>query len=250
MEVMAVTWKVLRFDAVDSTNERCKALAAEGYRDTAVIAGMQTAGRGRLGRSFQSPSGGLYLSALWRDCPAEQLLAVTPLAAVAVCRAVESLCDARCGIKWCNDVILNGRKLCGILTEASLRPDGSAAWLVAGIGVNVHQASFPPALADIATSLALQGFDVSPVALADAILQQLSALRQVLPHPAEWRAEYRARCVNLGKPVQVLRGDTSRQATALDVDAQFGLLVQYSSGETENVRSGEVSVRGLYGYIE
>ena len=249
-EMMAVTWDVLRYDTVDSTNNVCKALAAQGLDSTAVIARAQTAGKGRLGRSFQSPEGGLYLSALWQDCPAGQLLTVTPLAAVAVCRAVESLCDTDCGIKWCNDVVLHGKKLCGILTESSLLPDGSAAWLVVGIGVNVGQASFPPDIADMATSLALQELDVSPDALADAILAQLTAMRTVLTDPVEWLAEYRRRCVNLGRPVRVLRGNTVRQATALAIDEQFGLTVQYENGETETVRSGEVSVRGLYGYIE
>ena len=243
-------WRVLRYHEVDSTNTVCKTLASQGAGDTAVIAAVQTAGKGRLGRSFQSPEGGLYLSALWRRCPASQLLTVTPLAAVAVCRAVESLCPASCGIKWCNDVVLRGRKLCGILTESSLLPDGSADWLVVGIGVNVGQTTFPPDIAAMATSLALQGFTVSPGALADALLTQLTALRQALPAPEPWLAEYRRRCVNLGKPVRVLRGDTARPATALDVDAQFGLTVRYDDGTTETVRSGEVSVRGLYGYIE
>ena len=245
-----MTWDVLRYDTVDSTNNVCKALAAQGLDSTAVIARAQTAGKGRLGRSFQSPEGGLYLSALWQDCPAGQLLTVTPLAAVAVCRAVESLCDTDCGIKWCNDVVLHGKKLCGILTESSLLLDGSAAWLVVGIGVNVGQATFPPDIADMATSLALQELDVSPDALADAILAQLTAMRTVLTDPVEWLAEYRRRCVNLGRPVRVLRGNTVRQATALAIDEQFGLTVQYENGETETVRSGEVSVRGLYGYIE
>ena len=230
-----MTWDVLRYDTVDSTNNVCKALAAQGLDSTAVIARAQTAGKGRLGRSFQSPEGGLYLSALWQ---------------VVVCRAVESLCDTDCGIKWCNDVVLHGKKLCGILTESSLLPDGSAAWLVVGIGVNVGQASFPPDIADMATSLALQELDVSPDALADAILAQLTALRTVLTDPAEWLTEYRRRCGNLGRPVRVLRGNTVRQATALAIDEQFGLTVQYENGETETVRSGEVSVRGLYGYIE
>ena len=144
----------------------------------------------------------------------------------------------------------SGKKLCGILTESSLLPDGSAAWLVVGIGVNVGQASFPPDIADMATSLALQELDVSPDALADAILAQLTAMRTVLTGPVEWLAEYRRRCVNLGRPVRVLRGNTVRQATALAIDEQFGLTVQYENGETETVRSGEVSVRGLYGYIE
>lgn len=245
-----MAWDVLRCDEVDSTNDVCKGLAAQGADDTAVIARRQTAGRGRLGRSFRSPEGGLYLSVLWRGCPAGQLFTVTPLAAVAVCRAVEKTCGAECGIKWCNDVVLNGKKLCGILTESSLRPDGSAEWLVVGIGINVAQTGLPGDIADFAASLAMQGFSVFPDALADALLEQLTALRQALPHPQLWREEYRRRCVNLGRPVRVLRGDGARQAEALDIDRQFGLTVRYENGETETVRSGEVSVRGLYGYSE
>lgn len=245
-----MAWSILRCDEVDSTNNVCKMLAAQGADNTAVIARRQTAGKGRLGRSFRSPEGGLYLSVLWRGCPAGQLLTVTPLAAVAVCRAIQQVCGAVCGIKWCNDVVLDGKKLCGILTESSLRPDGGAEWLVVGIGVNVAQTAFPPDIADMAASLVMQGYSVSPDTLAEVLLEQLTAMRQALPHPQVWREEYRRRCVNLGRPVRVLRGDASRQAAALDVDQQFGLTVRYENGETETVRSGEVSVRGLYGYIE
>ena len=242
---------VYHYDAVDSTNTQCRRLAAEGVVNAVVTADCQTAGRGRMGRSFQSPPGlGLYLSVLWRGCPAEQLLTVTPLAAVAVCRAIQQVCGAVCGIKWCNDVVLDGKKLCGILTESSLRPDGGAEWLVVGIGVNVAQTAFPPDIAGMAASLAMQGYSVSPDTLAEVLLEQLTAMRQALPHPQAWREEYRRRCVNLGRPVRVLRGDASRQAAALDVDQQFGLTVRYENGETDTVRSGEVSVRGLYGYIE
>lgn len=151
-----MTWDVLRYDTVDSTNNVCKALAAQGLDSTAVIARVQTAGKGRLGRSFQSPEGGLYLSALWQDCPAGQLLTVTPLAAVAVCRAVESLCDTDCGIKWCNDVVLHGKKLCGILTELSVSLETQEPeYVVIGIGINCNQTQFPQEL-DMATSLRIE----------------------------------------------------------------------------------------------
>lgn len=245
-----MAWSILRCDEVDSTNNVCKTLAAQGADNTAVIARRQTAGKGRLGRSFRSPEGGLYLSVLWRGCPAGQLLTVTPLAAVAVCRAIQQVCGAVCGIKWCNDVVLAGRKLCGILTESQLRPDGGAEWLVVGIGVNVAQTTFPADIADTATSLALCGYEVDRDALALAILAELDGLRKALPHPDAWRAEYRARCVNMGKTVRVLRGGEARQARALDIDGEFGLTVAYEDGGRETVRSGEVSVRGLYGYIE
>lgn len=241
-------WRVQRYDEVTSTNDIAKALALSGGDNTAVIARQQSAGRGRRGRSFLSPEGGLYLSALWRDCPQELVMRVTPMAAVAVCRAVESLCPLRCSIKWCNDVVVAGRKLCGILTESSLRPEGGIDWLVVGIGVNV--ASVPADVADMAVSLRELGCDVSPETLAEAILTQLTALRRDLSAPEEWRQDYRCRCVNVGRPIRVVRSDGEIPALALAVDDEFGLTVRYRNGVTETLRSGEVSVRGLYGYTE
>ena len=132
---------VYHYDTLDSTNTQCKRLAAEGVESAVVTADCQTAGRGRMGRRFQSPPGlGLYLSVLWRTglCT-ETLSVVTPLAAVAVCRAIEGVCGLRCGIKWPNDLLLGGRKVCGILTESAFRPDGTPDWVIVGIGINVSQ---------------------------------------------------------------------------------------------------------------
>lgn len=241
-------WRVRQYEEVTSTNDIAKGLALSGGDNTAVIAQRQSAGRGRRGRSFLSPEGGLYLSALWRNCPAGEVMRVTPMAAVAVCRAVESLCPLRCGIKWCNDVVAEGRKLCGILTESALRPEGGIDWLVVGIGVNV--AAVPEGVADMAVSLHELGCDVPPMALAEAILEQLTALRRDLSAPEAWLYDYRCRCINVGKPVRVLRGGGEQPALALAVDDEFGLTVRYGDGVTETLRSGEVSVRGLYGYTE
>ena len=242
------------YDTLESSNRTAKLLALDGApHGTLVLTAHQSAGRGRLGRVFESPSGkGVYLSVLLRPAvPAASAQTATIGAAVAVCRAVQELCGLELGIKWVNDLYYQGKKVCGILTEAGTDLEsGRLEWLVVGIGVNVAQTAFPPDIADMAASLAMQGYSVSPDALAEVLLEQLTALRQALPHPQAWREEYRRRCVNLGRPVRVLRGDASRQAAALDVDQQFGLTVRYENGETETVRSGEVSVRGLYGYIE
>ena len=153
-------WRVIRYEQVGSTNEVCKAAGGPRADDTAVTARVQTAGEGPAGPLVPVAGGQAVSPALWRDCGGAELLRVTPMAAVAVCRAVERLCGAKCGIKWCNDVVLAGRKLCGILTESHLRPDGSAEWLVVGIGVNVAQTAFPADIADTATSLALCGYEV------------------------------------------------------------------------------------------
>lgn len=246
-----MTWDVLRYDTVDSTNNVCKALAAQGLDSTAVIARAQTAGKGRLGRSFQSPEGGLYLSALWQDCPAGQLLTVTPLAAVAVCRAVESLCDTDCGIKWCNDVVLHGKKLCGILTELSVSLETQEPeYVVIGIGINCNQTQFPQEL-DMATSLRIEAGRPADVnAIAAALLLELSRMRrEFLSRKSDWIAAFSQNCLTVGKDIQILRAGTVRQAKATGIGPDAELLVEYPDGTSGSVSSGEVSVRGLYGYV-
>lgn len=243
---------------VDSTNNYCKLLAAQGTADgTVVIADNQTAGRGRRGRSFLSPAGqGLYLSVLWRpECAPDALLPLTALSAVAVSRAVERLGGEAPGIKWPNDLVLAGRKICGILTELSVEAEsGLVDYVVVGIGVNCRQQpdDFPEELQSIAGSLDMALSTVIPrAALAAEMVRQLDILRrEVLFAPETWLETYRSRCLTTGKRVQLLRGDSVTTATALAVDAQYGLVVANDDGSTETLRSGEVSVRGLYGYMD
>ena len=147
------------YDQVDSTNTRVKQLALEGAQDgTVVVANCQTAGRGRMNRVFQSPRDqGIYLTALLRpQLPPDRLMMVTAMAGVAVCEAVEQICGVRPGLKWPNDPVLNGKKLCGILTELSLEGEsGRLQYLAVGIGVNVGQRAedFAPEVRPVATSL-------------------------------------------------------------------------------------------------
>ena len=244
---------------VDSTNLRAKQLAAEGAADgTVVVADLQTAGRGRLGRSFQSPGGqGIYLTALLRpDLPPERLSPVTAMAGVAVCRAVERLCKVSPGLKWPNDPVLEGKKLCGILTELSLEGEtGRVQDLVLGIGINVSQRpeDFNPEVREIATSLAQAlGRPMSRPALAAEVIREVDQLYAALAagELGPYLAEYRRRCVNLGRTVRLLGPGGGETAEALDIDADFGLVVRTADGTVRTVRSGEVSVRGLYGYTE
>lgn len=242
----------------DSTNSACRRLALEGAPDgTVVLADCQTAGRGRRGRSFQSPAGkGLFFSILWRpDCAPEQLLPLTALSAVAVCRAIRQVCGAQAQIKWPNDLVLSGRKLAGILTEMALEGEsGHVSHVVVGIGVNVHQrlTDFDGEVAQIATSLDLAlGGSVCRAQLAAALLEEMDILRrEVLFAPEKWLAEYRAACLNIGKTVQLIWGEEREPAQALAVDDRYGLVVRHRDGQVETLRSGEVSVRGLYGYAE
>lgn len=257
----AVVGRELRcLEEADSTNLYAKRIAMDGAPDgTVVTANAQTAGRGRMERTFQSPRGqGIYLTALLRpDLPAERLLPVTALAGVAVCDAVERVCGARAGLKWPNDPVLENRKLCGILTEMSLEAEtGRLQYLVVGIGVNVHQQveDFPPDIREAAASLdqTLGGF-VSRPALAAALIEELDKLYAALlaGNTEDYLAAYRSRCVNLGRTVQLLTPGGGREvAEAVDVDDQFGLVVRMADGREKTIRSGEVSVRGLYGYVE
>jgi BirA family biotin operon repressor/biotin-[acetyl-CoA-carboxylase] ligase len=247
------------FDEIDSTNTYAKKIALTGAADgTVVVADCQTAGRGRMDRSFQSPKGkGIYLTVLLRpDLPPERLLPVTALTGVAVCTAIEEVCGVRPGLKWPNDPVLENKKVCGILTELSLEGEsGHVQYLVVGIGINVSQtaADFTPEVAEMATSLsAALDRPVSRPALAAALIRALDRMYGDLKAGdlTEYLAAYRRDCVNLEKPVQLLSGEDRETVTAVGVDKDFGLIVRESDGTEKTVRSGEVSVRGLYGYVE
>ena len=247
-------------DEVDSTNNYAKKLALSGAADgTVVTANCQTMGRGRMDRVFQSPPDkGVYLTALLRpDLPPDRLLATTALAGIAVCNAVERVCGVRPQVKWPNDPVLKGKKLSGILTELSLEAEsGRLEYLIVGIGINVLQEAedFAPDVRNVAASL-LQVLDrvVSRPALAAALIEELDKLYEALRtgRAAPYLDAYRRDCVNLGQTVQLLGGDGSREVVeALDVDELFGLVVRTADGTVKTIRSGEVSVRGMYGYVE
>lgn len=256
----AIVGRELRcFEELDSTNNYLKALtdASDGL---AVTAEYQTAGRGRMDRSFQSPRGaGVYLSVLLRpELPPDRLPSMTALAGVAVCAAVERLCGVRPGLKWPNDPVLNGKKLCGILTEASLEAEtGRLQSMVVGIGVNVAQKpeDFSPEVREMAASLLqVLGRPVSRPRLAAALLEELDKAYAALlaGDLSAYLAAYRRDCVNLGRTVRLIPfgGGERETAQAVDIDGDFSLIVRGADGEERTVRSGEVSVRGLWGYTE
>lgn len=246
---------LIRLESVGSTNDHLKALARAGAPSgTAVLADVQTAGRGRLGRSFLSPAGeGVYLSVLLRpDCSAEAALQLTAWTAAAVCRALERCCGLSAGIKWVNDIILNGRKLGGILCETSMRGDsGRVDYVVAGVGLNVLQGGFPPELALTATSLLLEtGRRFSRDAVAAALISELDRMGAEFPAGKErYLREYRAACITTGRDVCFVRDGERHTGTAESIDEDFGLVLRLPDGEREHLRSGEVSVRGLCGYV-
>ncbi len=240
-----------------STNNLAKSMAKDGAPEgTCIIAREQTAGRGRMGRSFHAPAGlGLYFSLILRpQCPPEQLLHLTCAAGVAVCDSVENICSNRPRIKWINDLVIDGKKLGGILTELSVNSKtGLVDWVVIGIGINCCHTleDFPEDLQSIATSLLLStGKSVSPEHLAGCLLESFYRLNTALLTGRDAiMNRYRQDCLTLSQQVVVVRGDEKRYGTALQVENDGGLTVLFDDGQVQTVQSGEVSVRGLYGYV-
>lgn len=249
--------RVTVLETVDSTNNYLKRQALTGCAPgTVVLSDEQTGGRGRQGRSFLSPRGtGIYLSVLLRpDCAPSSLSHVTAMAAVAACDAVEESTGVRPGIKWTNDLVLEGRKICGILTELSVEWESSSLeYLIIGIGINCNQkeTDFPEDLRQKAGSLGqILGKPVDRARLAAALIRQLERLsRELLTGKPRWIAQYARDCITIGRQVKVIRGSSERFGTATGIDENGALLVQYDNGETGVVFTGEVSIRGRDGYL-
>lgn len=248
-------WQVHWFNTIDSTNTQAKRMAREGApHGTVLIAGHQSGGRGRMGRSFSSPAGfGLYLSVILRPgCAATELMHLTCAAGVAACDAVQQNSGLRPGIKWINDLVIQNRKLGGILTEMSVdAKTGLVDFAVIGIGINCLQSpeDFPPELQSMAISLKTAGYTPDIARLAADLINALHKLSSHLQDRDAVMAAYRRRCITLGREVVVLAGGEKQYGTALDVDANGALVVQFCDGSLKAVNSGEVSVRGMYGYI-
>lgn len=231
---------------VTSTNRLLREQAQNGAKEgTVLIAETQTEGHGRFDRRFFSPQGtGLYMSVLLRPrVAAEQVSLITPAAAVAVSRAVRAVLGKETGIKWVNDVYLDGRKVCGILTESAFTGN-RAAYTVVGIGINVYvpQGGFPTELQNVAAALAEQEETDLRHRLAAAVLNELWLLYQALPDTA-FMQEYISRSVVIGKEITVCRGGEETIATAREISENGHLLVQYQDGTEEWLAGGEISVK-------
>ena len=244
--------RLVVLDTIDSTNTYAKTLAVQGAaHGTVVLADHQTGGRGRLGRSFASPRGkGVYLSAILRyDVPPSALMHLTCMAAEAVRRAVSGAAGLDCGIKWTNDLVVGKKKLCGILTELVSTSQGFAVIVGAGVNCSHLPEDFPPEVASMATSLLQCGCPTDRSTVAAAMIRQLSLADRDMLSPGPWMDSYRRHCVTLGQDVKILRGEEVRYAHVDGMDDQGALLVTLSDGTQETVFSGEVSVRGMYGYL-
>ena len=242
--------KLLVYPSISSTNTVLTSLAEEGAEEgLCLIAGEQTAGRGRRGRSFYSPpNSGIYMSVLLRPAlQAVDATSITACAAVAVAEAIESLAPVNAEIKWVNDIYVEGKKVCGILTEASLDcENGQVNYLIVGIGINtrVPDSDFPEELKSIAGS----AFGEKPIRelrcrLAAGVLDRLMSYYGRLTD-REWFEEYRRRSMALGQPINILSpGREPEKAVALDLDRDFALIVRTEDGKLRRLNSGEVSIR-------
>ena len=242
------------FEEIDSTNSYIKREAnhlPDGYL---VCSLGQTAGRGRFGKSFASPPGGIYLSMLFRPVfSAEQCFELTPLTAVAVCSAIERVCNVMPGIKWVNDIVLGERKICGILSEIVFDDSGGVNYVIIGIGLNVNteRKSFLPELAEIATSIYEETGQRNDVATLSAeIAKEIRDAVSAFPgNRDDILYNYRQRCSTLGRQVRVFTGEGYYEAYADRIDDNFHLFVRCEGGECRKLLGGDVSVRGLCGYI-
>ena len=249
--------KIHWFDTLDSTNNEAKRLAAaEAPNGTLILSAQQTGGRGRMGRSFQSPAGmGVYITLLMRpQVRPEQLMHLTCAAGLYSCQGVEEATGFQPKIKWINDLIAGKQKLGGILTEMSVSTaTGLVEYAIVGVGINCGQKpqDFPPELRDKATSLLqVTGKEVSLPRLTAAMVLSLTRMNGELSIRKKAIMEgYKGLCITLHQQVQLLRGEECTPGYALDLDEDGGLIVSLPDGSLRTVNSGEVSVRGMYGYL-
>ncbi len=236
------------YDEVDSTNEEVKRLAAKGAgHGTLAVANQQTAGKGRLGRYFYSPDQtGIYMSLLLKlGLNFSESLLVTTAASVAVCRAIEEVCDISCGIKWVNDIYLHNKKICGILTEAVMDPaEGKISGMICGIGINVGRKEFPEEAGKLADSLYhTDEIDANLLNhLTAAVYKHLMELCEKLPDKS-YMAEYRERSVVLGKAIRYTDHGVWKNAYVTGINEEGGLELQTETEGAFTLASGEISVR-------
>lgn len=242
-------------EELDSTNTKAKQLGeGDAPHGLLVVAEQQTAGKGRLGRGWESEPGvNIYMSILLRpQIPPECAPMLTLVAALAVAAGVKAVSGVEAMIKWPNDIVAEGKKICGILTEMSGDMD-AIRYLVTGIGINVNGAEFPAELEEKAISLRqLKGRSYSRSHLIAEVMKYFEYYYDIFIRTQDlsgFMAEYNQKMANLDRRVKVLLSRDSYEGVARGITEKGELLVETDGGEIRRVISGEVSVRGIYGYI-
>ena len=241
--------KITVLETVDSTNSYLKRNSDKAENGEVVVALSQTNGRGRFTRKFHSPQNtGIYMSIFLRpELPATQAVLMTTAAAVAVCEACEKLGSKYCEIKWVNDVLINSKKICGILTEGSVNmQSGKFDYAILGVGINVYKPDedFDEEIKSIAGCVFEERKEnIANRLVAEVINSFMGYFNNI--EAKTFLQSYRERLAILGKSINVLKNETTRQATAIGIDDEFHLLVEYNDKTREYLSSGEVSIRTI-----
>ena len=234
---------IIVFESIDSTNTEARRVFRKGGNDMLICAEKQTSGRGRQGKTFYSPEKtGIYMTVVIHpDLSLNFASRATTATAVAVCEAIEKLTDKKPKIKWVNDIFIDNRKVCGILTEAvSLENNNIADGLIIGIGINISTTRFPDEIKDIAGSLNTQ--DVDRNTLIAEIFKRVTNYTSDLQNSG-YIEDYKKRCFVLGKEITFEQSGKTYNATALDIDKNGGLIIRTPDGKTETLQSGEISIK-------
>lgn len=239
--------KLLVLEKATSTNTLVKELASENDEGFVVVAGEQTAGRGRMGRSFFSPGdSGVYMSLLLKpEIKPEDAVQITTAAAVSVCKALESLEVYDSKIKWVNDIYICNRKVCGILTESSFNSQsGMLDFAVLGIGINIYesQEGFPDEIKDIAGAVFSERKENMRNRFIAGFLNEFFNIYKKL-YSKNHLKEYKEKNFVLGREINIIQGDNVRVGKAIDIDDNCNLVVELPDGTTDKLYYGEISVR-------
>ncbi len=256
--IMNTKWagqELVYFDSTDSTNTKAKELAEEGYPNgTLVVADYQMAGKGRRGRTWESPSGtGIFMTLMLKpDINPNNASMLTLVAALAVAKAISDITGEQALIKWPNDIVINGKKICGILTEMSAQFD-YINHIVIGIGINVHNKDFPEEIKETASSLMIEsgGQHFRRAEIIEKIMEYFEEYYEIYLETEDLSAlvkEYNSLLVNMHKNVKVLDPKEPFEGKAMGITPRGELIVDTWESR-KLVSSGEVSVRGIYGYV-
>ena len=239
-----------------STNTDAAELAAAGaVHGTLVIADRQQAGRGRRGRVWESPAGeNVFMSIVLRPrIPAEKAPMLTLVMAIALAEGISAISGVQAGIKWPNDIVMHRHKICGILTEMHMNSDGSIRDVVIGVGINVNMQEFPASIRDMAGSLYTEtGEKYDRNELIASVMEHFEKNYDIFAEAeslAPLKAAYEERLLNMEQEVRVLDSAGEYTGRALGITLTGELTVESENGNITEVNAGEVSVRGLYGYV-
>lgn len=240
--------EIIFLDTVSSTNSYAKKLAEEGGKSgTVVVAESQTGGRGRFGRNFYSPKNeGAFFSVIIRPkIDLSEASMITCFTAVAVCNGIEKASGFRPKVKWTNDILLGGKKICGILTELSLTAETNLVdYIIIGIGININNTAFPDEIKEIATSILLETKRRQKRALLVAnILDELDFILNNEWDKKQLIAQYRKDMAILGKEIIIINGENKTNATALNIAEDGSLMVKLNDGTIKTINSGEISIK-------